>query len=421
MVRFLVAAVILLAADVHAVAQEVQEEELRFLILEAFARNPAIEAEVLKMRAAEERIPQAGALDDPSLTFKVEEFPDARGGQAKYYSFDLMQMITFPTKLGTRRDIAAIQAEHAYHEYLEKVLVVIAQLKSAYAMLWGARNNLDLNLRNQKLLEQIVEAAQTLYSVGKVPQQDVLKASIELSKVKNEEASLRQEMIAAEAMLRALLNREESSPIGFIALGSLQTVQHSENDLQRFARHNRPMLVHDSLSVLEADLMLRLNRQEYLPNFTVGIERMTMPGSGMGNWAVSAGISLPFAPWTLNKASARVQEAQARRGVMESMFASTRTMIAARVREAYAAVKAWERRASSYEMDILPKTERSLRLLMTEYQTGVTSYLMLIDGFRIYQEMAMDNIMARVRYEQAVAALEREVGVTDLSVIPKEQ
>jgi outer membrane protein TolC len=181
------------------------------------------------------------------------------------------------------------------------------------------------------------------------------------------------------------------------------------------------MLVHDSLSVFEAELMLRFSRQEYFPDFTVGIERMTMPGSGMGNWTVSAGISLPFAPWTLNKASARVQEAQARRGVMESMSASTRNMIAARVRETYAAVKAWERRASSYEMDILPKTERSLRLLMTEYQTGMTSYLMLIDGFRIYQEMAMDNIMARVRYEQAVAALEREVGVTDLSVIPKEQ
>jgi cobalt-zinc-cadmium efflux system outer membrane protein len=419
MVRFLMVAAVTVALRFAASAQDAQREELQFLIFEALARNPEIQAELFKMQAAEERIPQAGALDDPTFTFKLKEFPDARIGQARYHTFELMQMIMFPTKLSTQKDIATLQAEHAHHEHLEIVLEVVNRLKSSYAMVWGARKGIGVNRQNQRLLEQIINSAQTQYSVGKVSQQDVLKASIELAKVRNEEASLRQEVEAAEAMLAAVLNRENGAPIGDIEFDAFQPLAYSLDELRTFARQNRPMVVHDSLSITESDLMLSMSRQEYIPDFSIGVERMTMPGSGVGNWTVSAGITIPFAPWSLSKASARVQEAAARKSMREKAFLSTQLMVNARVREQYAVVKAWEARVASFEQEILPMTERSLRLLLTEYQTGRTSYLMLIDGFRMYQETAMDQIMARVRYEQALASLEREVGVIDLQAIPK--
>ena len=55
---------------------------------------------------------------------------------------------------------------------------------------------------------------------------------------------------------------------------------------------------------------------------------------------------------------------------------------------------------------------------MSEYQTGSASYLMLLDSNRMYQEISMDAAMARMKYEQSRARLEREVGVTDLRVVP---
>ncbi len=405
------------ASDLHA--QLTQQEDLQFLIIEALTKNPSIAADLARMEMLNQRIPQAGALEDPQFTYRLMEFPGTRFNEAVYQNFELMQMIMFPTKLATKKDIATIQAEHAHHEHLETILDVVTKLKSAYAMVWGERARLAINQENQRLLRQILQSALTQYSVGKVSQQDVLKTNIELAKLISAEASLRQSVSSSESMLRLLLLRTYEEPIGIIELEPLLPIDRSVDELLRFASFNRPMVVHDSLSVVESNLTLSLMKQEYIPDFRFSIERVTMPMGGAPSWTVMAGISIPFAPWTLSKASARVQEATAERAMRSSMYTATKSMIEAEIRIAYAKVKASEIQVQSFETTIIPQTSQSLQSLLAEYRTGSTSYLMLIDGFRMYQEVKMESVMARVTYEQELANMERQVGVTDLTMIPR--
>lgn len=401
-------------------AQSGEVEELQFLIIEALTKNPDIAAQLHNMEAAEQRIPQAGALDDPRLNFKLMEIPGTQFNQATYANIELMQMVRFPTKLSTQKHIAAIQAEHAHHDHLEKVLEVIYSLKSAYAMLWNARTTLEINLENQRLVQQIINSAQTRYAVGGALQQDVLKTTIELAKLRTKEATLRQEVTSAGSMLRAILNRPTGALIGPIKLEALVPVPYTLDELLSYALTYRPMLLHDSLSVEESRLMLGLSRQEYIPDFNISLEYVTSPALNHKRWSVMAGISLPFAPWTLSKASARVQETEAARRRSESLYLASKNMIEARIRESYARVRAFEAEVISYERAILPQTYQSLQTVLVEYQTGMSQYLMLLDSFRMYQEVKMDAAMARMKYEQAVAQLEREVGVIDLAVVPGE-
>lgn len=398
-------------------AQTVEAEDIQFLIIEAMQKNPRIAADVARMELMERRVPQASALDDPQFTYKLMEFPNTRFSEALYQNFELMQMIMFPTKLSTKKAIAEIQAEHAHHDHLETILDVASQLKTAYAMLWAARTRLTINQENQRWLRQILQAAQTQYAVGKVTFQDVLKTNIELARQKSQEAAVRQDIAAAESMMRALLLRPAEAPIGPLQLDTPEPITLTPETLINYALANRPMLLHDSLSVIEGDLMVSLMKQEYLPDFRVSLERVTMPTLGMKSWTVMAGISIPFAPWTLSKASARVQEATAERAMRTSMFASSKSMVEAEIRKAYAGVKALEAQVQSFERTIIPQTQQSLQALLAEYQTGKTNYLMLIDGFRMYEDMKMEVTMARMNYEQERAKLERAVGVIDLSII----
>lgn len=413
---FLFSSVLLLSS--FASAQTVEAEDLQFLIIEAMQKNPRIAADVARMELMERRIPQASALDDPQFTYKLMEFPGTRFSEPVYQNFELMQMIMFPTKLSTKKAIAKIQAEHAHHDHLETILDVTSQVKVAYAMLWAARTRLAINQENQRLLQQILQAAQTQYAVGNVTLQDVLKTNIELAKQKSQEAAIQQEIAAAESMLRALLLRPTDVPIGPIHLDALEPITQTPETFIAYAFANRPMLLHDSLSVVEGDLMVSLMKQEYLPDFRVSLERVTMPTIGMKSWTVMAGISIPFAPWTLSKASARVQEATAERAMRTSMFTSSKSMVEADIRKTYASVKALEVQVQSFERTIIPQTQQSLQALLAEYQTGKTNYLMLIDGFRMYEEMKMEATMARMNYEQERAKLERATGVIDLSIIP---
>jgi outer membrane protein TolC len=421
MTRFIALLFIALLWQNDLTAQNQEAEELQFLVLEALSNNPIIAADLSRMDATAARIPQAGALDDPLLTFKWMEFPSTSIGQSRYQNIELMQMVRFPTKLSTQSSIAEIQAEHAHHEHLETVLDVISRLKSTFAMLWYARTSLSISKESQQLLEQIAATAQRNYSVGKVRQQDVLQARIELARTRADESSILQEVASAESMLRSLLNRQPTSVIGPLVIDSVQFPLPHPDALIQFAIQNRPMIIHDSLAVEESELMVSLAKQEYLPDLRFSVEYVRMPLMPDQRWSVSAGISIPFAPWSLSKASARIEEAKAETGMRMHLFRNSRNMVDAQIRTAYASVRASETMVTAYESEIMPQSRQSLRGLLTDYQTGQSSYLVLIDSYRMYQMTRMEAAKARMDYIRNLASLERETGVIELSVVPKEE
>ncbi len=401
--------------------QEQKREELQALIDEAIKQNPEIAAEQSRAEMMQERIPQAGALADPEFIYTLMQFPGVQFGQAMYQNFGLMQMIMFPTKLSTRKDIASAAAHGAQWGHTAKIVETVARVRSAHAMLWDARTRLAINTENQQLLDQILRTAQTQYSVGQASQQDILKTGVELAKARSDEALIRQEIVSAESMLHAFLNRPNNVPIGLVTLDSLIPIQQSLAALLLYSSGHHPMLSRDSLNIVESDLMVSMAHQEYIPDFKISIERVTQPMIGINTWTFMAGITLPFAPWSLSKASARVQEAQADRSMRQSMLQANRNMVEAGIRESFARVKAYQTRVQSFEQTILPQSTQSLQSSLTEYQSGRTSYLMLLDAFRMNQDMKMEAAMARMNYEKEFANLQQQVGVADIKEIPLEE
>jgi outer membrane protein TolC len=63
---------------------------------------------------------------------------------------------------------------------------------------------------------------------------------------------------------------------------------------------------------------------------------------------------------------------------------------------------------------ILPQAQQSLKASITAYQNGRTDFLMLFDAYRTLVELSMESLMVRMQFEQAVAELERQVGVPDI-------
>jgi outer membrane protein TolC len=184
------------------------------------------------------------------------------------------------------------------------------------------------------------------------------------------------------------------------------------------------MLIHDSLNVYESGLNLDLMKKEYLPDFRVSLEYVRMPALMENRWSVSAGITLPFAPWTLSKASSRVQEATEERLSLSSTYEASKRMVEAQIKDNYAKVEAYRSEMNAYEKKVLPQIGQSLQSLLREYQSNQASFLMLLDSYRMQQDAEMEAAMARMRYEQALASLERSIGSTEFlsfSVQPKDQ
>jgi len=391
------------------------ELDLQFLTVEALMNNPEIKAELQKMDVMEARVPQAGSLDPPELKFLQEAMPGFRFNQAMYSRFELMQTIPFPTKLGKREDLSRIEAEHAHHEHLEKVNEVLSKLKSAYYELWFVQQNTILDEENARLLNQFITIARTKYGVGEASQQDVLKGQVELYMVDNDLISLRQRELSVKAMMMSILNRNPRDTLGFAVIPDDVVFDAQLDSLLQWALENRPMIVHDSLSIAEQRMNLSLAQLDYWPDFKVGLERVTSPSSDFSGWSVSASMTIPLAPWALGRTSARIEEASASIDEARSDYNAARNMVAGNIKDLYYKIDAGKRQLTMYRTAILPAARQSLNASLTSYRTGRTDFLMLTDAYRTSVNLTKEYFMLRMQFEQNIGELEREVGTQNVS------
>jgi outer membrane protein, heavy metal efflux system len=412
---FLSMILLLLTAQLFSQNSSPTAMRLDDLIDEAVKNNPEIRAALAQVDVMRARVSQAGTLDDPELKFMREGMPDFKYSKAMFSRLELMQMIPFPTKLGTQKDLAEIQKRSSQSDQLEKVNEVLAKLKSTYVELWFIQQNIALMQENSRLMKQFLSAAQTKYTTGQVPQQDILKTQIEIAMIGNEQISLRQKELGMKVMLMSLLNRDGKDTLTTAMMPAEISFTLNLDSLLSFALHNRPMIVKDSLMIDESRTMLSMAKQEYLPDFKFGIERMTEPMGQFTGWSVSAGITIPFAPWTLGKASARVDEANASIIKSNASYTATRNMVASNIKDLYYKASGAKEQLDIYNSAILPQAKQSVQASLTAYQTGTTDFLMLIDAYRTLVNISKEYFMTRMQFEQTVAELEREVGPQNLS------
>ena len=389
---------------------------LEELVAEALKNNPEIRASHDRIEVAHAQARRAGALDDPELTYMREQMPGFRWSEANMQKFELMQIVRFPTKLSTENRIAEINVDHSHHERAEMELDVVARVRSAFYDLWYAQQAIALNRENARLLRQFVALAKTKFGVGEAALQDVLRANVELAKLDNQSTALGQQEQSAIASLVALLNRRQGDSLGAAFLPDSIASIPSLDSLHVLAMAGRPLLIHDSLVVEENDAMLALSKQEYIPDLTLGVQYVTMPSGDFRGWSVSAGISLPFAPWTLNKAGSRVDEESARISESRQELNADRNRILAHIADLHAKVQSFRQQYNAYRTVILPQANMSLKASLTAYQTGGKDFLTLIDSYRTLVELSMESLMVRQEFEEGVAQLNREVGVWDMSM-----
>lgn len=385
------------------------------VVREALRGNPEIEAAGQEMFLRDARVSQESSLPPPELIVMREGMPRFRYGDAMFARVELMQMIPFPSKVSGKREVAEIVADHAHHEHMEKVFDVVARVKSAFDELWSVQQLLALAGRNARLAEQVAEVARARYGAGGGGIDEVLKAEVESSRQANQRELLRHREQGTKAMLMGLLARQPDDTLGVALLPDALTPLPPVDSLVAEALRVRPMLLHDSISVIEWTAMRSLARAEYLPDFRIGVQYMTSPLDGFNGWTVTAGITLPFAPWSLGNASGKVEEADAGIGKAQAELRNSRAMVAASVRELYQQAAGERSQLALYFTSILPRARQAVDAGIAGYQTGNLNFLMLLDSYRMLVDLSMESIMRRMAYEQTIARLEREVGTLDLS------
>jgi outer membrane protein TolC len=263
-----------------------------------------------------------------------------------------------------------------------------------------------------ELIRHTGATAENLYSVGKVPQQDVIKALLERTEILNKLTWAEKDLVTSQAKLNTLLSRRPEFPLGPPRELDVRSIPTRFAQLEKVSMEQRPEIraLESTISKSETAVQLAEKNRKY-PDFMVGLQYWLAPDQSPRHmYAPMVTLTIPFSPWTKGKHDHEIEEALAERQVAKANLAAMKNMALLEVRETSTKVDAAMKSIAIYRDGLLPQAEQSFQAAIASYQTGGVNFMTLLDAQRTIRDVRMGYYKALVDYEQSHADLERAVG-----------
>jgi outer membrane protein, heavy metal efflux system len=380
------------------------------LVQEALARNPKIMAARERHGGLKEKIPQAGALDDPMLGFGVVNLPnnfDFNQEDMTAKEVSVSQKFPFPGKRSLSEEVAAKEADASAAEAVEVANQVVKEVKTTFYDLSHVYRAMEVTQRNKNLLEELSKITRTRYSLGLGIQEDIIRIQVEISKMVDDLIMFEQKKRALAARLNYLLNRPPNSPVGPPAEVDFSRVAFSIEDLQQQALTDNPMLKSLKQDIAARGKNIELARRDYFPDFTLKFaygqreDRLDMY-TGM--------IEMNLPIFFNSKQDRKVAEGYADVRSAQAKYDGAQNEIFYMIADMGSMAQRLERKIELYRTGIIPQSRMQIDTAMSSYMVNKADFMTLLDSrMRLYR-YELDYHDALTEYEKSLAGLEAAVG-----------
>jgi cobalt-zinc-cadmium efflux system outer membrane protein len=415
--RFVAVVVFISSLSLAQMAPRPQSARAQVMTLEeiereAMASNPEIRALESRVAVAKARTSGAGALDDPMFMYRNWGTPLQKPWDWNQSQQMFMYQQTFPGrgKRAARTEVANQQVAEvdAQVEVVKREIGV--RVRRAYSDLLRSADEHRIHNEQMDLSKQALQSASVKYTVGRVPQQDVLKAQISMTRLADHLVMLDQEEESARAELNALMGRDPSAPLEVAGQYGPARVLPSLIELERIAVENRPELKAIAATSGVAEAQLSLARKAYTPDFTVAGGYMLMPeGSTFrNNYMAELSVSLPWL--NRRKHDSEIKEAEAAASVVRSEHNAQVNAAFLEIQQTLIRARAAERSLKLYSDTLRPQAEAALKSASAAYQHDRTDFLNLVDSQNMLLDVETSYFKAAANFDQRIAELERAIG-----------
>ncbi|ADJ28501.1 TolC family protein [Nitrosococcus watsonii] len=393
---------------------------LQVAIETALQDNPGL-AEMGARAKAMAAIPsQVGTLPDPVISFNALNLPvdtfDRSQEAMTQLQVGISQEFPFPGKLGLRQSAAEYEAAAARHDVHEMRLLLTRDVKQTWWNLFYLDQALETVKRNQALMRQFVEIAQTKYRVGQGLQQDVLLAQVELSKLLDLEVQITALRRTGEARLNALLNwpTERTLRLPREVEIDLQPLAPEES-WQQQAEKNRPLLAAEERRIEAARERLDLAKKEYFPDFKLGAAY----GFRSGDDPLRGGSRADFATFMLSMrvplyAGRKQAKAVDQRSseVLQQIFTfqDRRQQVRREISTALADYRESREQFLLFKTGIIPQARQTVASMVAGYQVNKVDFLNLVNAQITLYNFETEYWKVLAEAYQARAALSAAIG-----------
>jgi outer membrane protein TolC len=285
---------------------------------------------------------------------------------------------------------------------------IAASVKTAYARYYLAVRNEQLTREILDLLVRLERVALVRYESGLAPQQDVIRAQVEITTMRGDLLMLESERAGLEAVLNSLLARRSAAPLA--APERLRPipppVRLEPDGLTDRLRGRNPQLFAGDARIRAAEQNRELTYKNRYPDFAVGVSPIQM-GSRIGEWELMVELNIP-----LQQESRRHQESEA-----ESMLSAARSQkdavanrLIGELFENVAGLRAAQKIENLTTTSLLPQSEATLQAALAGYENGKVDFATLLDAQRQIRKSKQDRLKAQAESQVRLAAIERLLG-----------
>ena len=376
-----------------------------------YHQNPEIGASKAQAQTERELISSQYSLSSPMIGFMQEtdmSLMQLEDGPMKTWS--MSQEFLFPTKYFSRGRIQQAKASRTMHLYMFKTLEVRAQALTAYFRFYSTKKVLGLLEAQRETLREIARIAETKRAAGTVPQQDEMKAHVELTKIENQILLQAQEETEARFALNATLNRPVDTLVKLPSADFTAKEIKLDTSFETVDISTSHQLRGFNSTVTEAGLQKGLAKMGYLPDFRLSYQQVfggNHPSSGR-----AIGIEMTIPLWFLSKENSEISAAVSQELAARRELESHRRTTEAMLQTLKSKVKTLFKLHEIYETALIPQATSSLNSSRSAYSTGRVGFQELLDAERTLYATRIEYYENFSQLVEAVTGLEREAGVS---------
>ena len=365
--------------------------------------------------AAGERVTPAGALPDPKFRMELQDITrmgeqsaslsPSRVGSTKY---TVMQDLPWYGKRDLKREIAKLDAEGAQGRARGTWNEISARIKTAHAQLYILQRNEQLTRQILDLMTRLEKIAQARYAGGLAMQQDVIRAQVEQTGMRNDLIMLDNEATMLRARINSLLARPAGArlldPETLRPLPAPAKLDYAA--LEERVRGRNPQLFAEEARIKSAEKSRELAYKNRYPDFTVGVSPIQYQ-SAVREWEVMVEFNIP-----LQQTSRRAMERES-----EAMLSAARSrkdaaahLILGELAENLSGIDAARRTEILMTNALLPQAELTFNSALASYENGKVDFATLLEAQQQIRKARQNQIKAQAEAQIRLAEIERIVG-----------
>jgi len=401
------------------------------LINEALQNNPQLKALQSRIKSAEYKSESVSYLPPPELGLEFNQIPIKEynlWNEPLSQTLSISQMFPLGGKLRAMENVERKNIDISKTDYESFKLKLISQVRKLYYDIWLRKHHMELREDVISLLENVYKSTESLYEVGKAGYSNLLLIQAEVATNKTEKEIINNKIRSTLFELNSLIGRKiDDKEIIVDHQLMIDTSAFIPEELEKDLLELNPSLAKMERMIEMNQLEIESVNRELIPDLMLSGMLMRMPrgmflttktdpmmitGNGETEimYGLMASITLPFAPWSSGKYSAKEEELLNSISGIRSEKENMQREMTAELNVLINELQSAREEIKLLSGEVIPLYRKTIEAQVIEFQNNRLSISSLLETIRMLLMKEEESAEVEAKHQMLLAEIEALVG-----------